>query len=137
MIEYINKRLNDWAAWSLRGKDGGLGYGGAVSYCRLVPCSGNRGDMVGVDEDALEIDQVVSAIRREAPARFDVVTWFYLKGDVGADRIARELGCCRRTAYARLQALHVDVQDRLFERSIEAGERAQSAREAARISKCA
>lgn len=136
MIEFINKRMNEWAAWSLRGRDGGLGYSGSVAYCRLVPTHGT-GDVIGIDEDAMEIEFIVSELKRNKPFQFEVAKWFYLSGNVTVDRIAEGLGCSKKTAYIRLHALHQQVLDRMHDLTIEAMDRADEMRAAKNISKVA
>jgi hypothetical protein len=127
MIEYINKRMIDWAAWAKRRDDGGLGYPGSVSYCQLVQTHGeySSGPIIE-DAAAMEIERIVMALRSERQHLHAVAHWVYLAGNFTMDRVARELGCHRDTVYTRLHQLHVVVMDELHEITLAAHDRAIS-----------
>lgn len=129
MIEYINKRLNEWAALVKRRDDGGLGYPGSTSYCQLVQIHGSGGNGAMIDAAAIEIDGIVCRLRKENPDRYEVAKWFYLMGNHTIDRIAVELHCSRATVFNRLHALHLAVQEALFDLEIEAQDKRQAERE--------
>jgi hypothetical protein len=125
MIEYINKRMIDWATWCKRRDDGGLGYPGSTSYCNLVQIHGDRGaGPVADGAAALEIEGVIVDIRKTAPAQYDVAFWFYLAGSMTVKRIAHELKCSEVTVYNRLHALHLVVMHALQDIDIAAQDRA-------------
>ncbi|BBB65898.1 hypothetical protein UNDYM_1645 [Undibacterium sp. YM2] len=109
MIQYIDRLMQDWARWSKVRRDGGLGYPSSAAGCRLMVRGTAYGDFHDLDEQSMEIEQIVSSMRKERPDMYKVVDWFYLAGDVTVDRIARELGCHRDTVYARLHAVHQHV----------------------------
>lgn len=129
MIDYINKRMIDWATWCKRREDGGLGYPGSTSYCKLVQIHGDRGaGPIADGAAALEIEGIVVAIRGAAPAQYDVAFWFYLAGSLTVKRIAQELKCSEVTVYNRLHALHLAVMHALQDIDIAAQDRASEQR---------
>lgn len=129
MIEYINKRMNDWAAWCKRRDDGGLGYPGKSNYCSLVPVhSDGRAGPITECAAALEIEGIIIAIRQTHPAQHAVAYWFYLAGNVTVKRIAQELKCSEVTVYNRLHALHLAVMNALHDIDIAAQDRAEADR---------
>lgn len=125
MIEYINKRMIDWATWCKRRDDGGLGYPRKSNYCNLVQTHGDRSvGPVAEAAPALEIESIVMAIRVKAPAQYEVAFWFYLAGSMTVKRIAHELKCSDVTVYNRLHALHLAVMHALQDIDIAAQDRA-------------
>jgi hypothetical protein len=129
MIQYIDKLMHDWAAWTKVRRDGGLGYPSKAAGCNLMPASGNRGDIVGIDEQSMEIEQIVVRLRLERVDLYKVVDWFYLAGDVTRDRIAKELGCSRDTVYVKLHSVHQFVMTAMEDNEIERQDRAATIRE--------
>ena len=118
MIQYIDNLMQGWARWSKVRRDGGLGYPSSAAGCRLMVCHGGVGDIVGIDEQSMEIEQIVSKLRHEKPEMYKVVDWFYLAGNVTCDRIARELGCHRDTVYVRLHSVHQYVMDAMHDNDL-------------------
>lgn len=130
MIEYINKRLNEWSAWCKRRDDGGMGYPTSSGYCNLVQIRGATGaGRVTETAAAMEIEGIIVAIRKNKPAQYDVAFWFYLAGSMTVKRIASELRCSEVTVYNRLHALHVAVMDALHDLEIDAQDRAMAMRD--------
>ncbi|WP_041742294.1 hypothetical protein [Collimonas fungivorans] len=124
MIEYINKRMIDWAAWAKRRDDGGLGFPRSTSYCRLVQSHGDAStDLIVAVEAAMEIEHIVSRFKVDRAHLHAVANWVYLAGDFTMERVAHELGCHRDTVYTRLHQLHVAVMDELHEITIAAEDR--------------
>ncbi len=129
MIEYINKRLNEWSIWCKRREDGGMGYPSKSSYCNLVQIRGASGaGPITEAAAAMEIEGIIIKIRQERPAQYDVAFWFYLAGSMTVKRIAQELRCSEVTVYNRLHALHVAVMDGLHDLEIDAQDRADEGR---------
>lgn len=126
MIEYINRRLIEWAAWSKRRDDGGLGYPGSAGYCRLVQvrCEASSGPIVE-DAAAMEIERIVVALAAERKELHAVAHWIYLAGNLTMGRVAAELGCCQKTVYNRIGQLHIVVMDELYEIALAADDRAR------------
>lgn len=111
----------DWATWCKRRDDGSLGYPGSTSYCNLVQIHGDRGaGPVADGAAALEIESIVVAIRKTAPAQYDVAFWFYLTVSMTVKRIAAELKCSEVIVYNRLHALHLAVIETLHDIDIAA-----------------
>lgn len=125
MIEYINKRMNEWAAWCKRREDGGLGYPSQSNYCSMLQIRGTAlpGTVAKYVAEE-EIEAVITRIRQKAPHQWDVAGWFYLRGSFTVKRIAQELKCDEATVYRRLHALHVAIMDGLNDLEIEAHDRA-------------
>ncbi len=119
MIQYIDRLMQDWARWSKVRRDGGLGYPSSAAGCRLMVCQGGIGDIVGIDEQSMEIEKIVVDLRNSRPDMYKVVDWFYLADNVTCDRIARELGCHRDTVYVRLHAVHQHVMMAMQENDIQ------------------
>lgn len=126
MIEYINKRMIEWAAWAKRRDDGGLGFPRSTSYCRLVQVRGSASsDPIAEDAAAMEIEHIIASLRLERPQLHAVAHWIYLAGNFTMDRVARELGCHRDTVYTRLHQLHVVVMDEIHDITIAAEDQAR------------
>ena len=125
MIEYINKRMIDWAIWCKRRDDGGLGYPSKSNYCELIQIHGDRtAGPIADGAAALEIEGIIVTIRKTAPAQYDVAFWFYLAGSMTVRRIAQELKCSEVTVYNRLHALHLAVMEALQDIDIASQDRA-------------
>lgn len=130
MIEYINKRMIDWATWLKRREDGGIGYPGAANFSKLVSTHAAAGPgLIVEDAAAMEIERIVGKIKKDRPQRYEVAYWIYLAGDLTMERVARELRCHRDTVYTRLHALHQDVMDELHEITIQAADLKRNNRE--------
>lgn len=124
MIQYIDKLMHNWVAWTKTRRDGGLGYPSKAAGCNLMPHSGCRGDIIGIDEQSMEIEQIVVRLRRERVDLYKVVDWFYLAGDVTGDRIAKELGCSRNTLYVKVHSVHQFVITAMEDNEIERQDKA-------------
>lgn len=132
MIDYINKRMIDWAAWCKRRDDGGLGYPSKSNYCSLVQIHGGAGAGPITETAAQEeIESIIVRIRRDSPQQYEVAKWFYLAGSMTGKRIAQELRCSEVTVYNRLHALHLSVMNAMHDIEIAAQERAYQARTSA------
>lgn len=133
MIEYIHKRLIEWATWCKRRDDGGLGYPSSSHYCNLVVAKGDAGPGLVTETAAVvEIEGIMTKIRQSVPQQYAVADWVYLAGGMTIKRIAKELACSEVTVYNRLHALHLAVKDALEDIDIEAGDRAEAYRAAAK-----
>jgi AraC-like DNA-binding protein len=133
MIEYINKRMIEWATWCKRRTDGGIGYPSQSSYCNLVQIHTQGGSgRITEAAAALEIEGIIIAIRKTNQAQYDVAYWFYLAGNFTVKRIAQELRCSEVTVYNRLHALHTAVMEALQDIDIAAQDRLAQQREQAK-----
>lgn len=117
MIQYIDKLLLDWARWSRVRRDGGLGFPSSVAICVRVSSS-LRGDLIGLDEQALEIDSIVARMKVSRPELFMIVDLYYLKDATGHE-IASKSKCHRDTVYVRLHQAHSYVMDAMHDNEIE------------------
>lgn len=121
MIEYINKRLIDWATWCKRRDDGGLGYPGSANFVQLISTTSTASaGAITQDATEMEIDRIITRLRAERPHQYDVAYWVYLAGSLTISRVAEELHCCRDTVYTRMHLLHLHVMDELHEITIQA-----------------
>lgn len=137
MIQYIDKLMLDWAVWTKVRRDGGLGYPSTAAGFKMGIASSGRGDIIGLDEQSIEIEQIVVSMRQTKPELHKVVDWFYLAGDMTCDRIAKELGCHRDTVYARLHMVHAYVMDCMHDNEIERRDVADELRDRNKLFKCA
>lgn len=109
MIEYINRRLNDWADWCASGRRVvGLGYPGQTAFCRLVKVDGTATAPV-LPEQCWEIEKAVHLLDARNRA---VIEQFYLHAGT-VESHAKALGMCRDTLYARLHKSHVCIMEYL------------------------
>jgi hypothetical protein len=114
MIEYINKRMIDWAIWVKRRDDGGNGFSGVASYCNMVSIHGSAcAGQIVEDAAEMQIERIMSLLKVELPQRYEVAYWVYLAGNLTMDRVAQKLRCHRDTVYARLHALHLHIKEEL------------------------
>ncbi len=125
MIEYINKRMIDWALWTKRRQDGGQGYAGVASYCNMASTHGSCGaGPITLDAAEMEVERIVQKLRLDRPQQYAVAHWVYLAGNLTMDRVAKELKCHRDTVYTRIHSLHLHVMNAMFDNTIEAGDKA-------------
>lgn len=117
MIQYIDKLMQDWARWSKVRRDGGLGYPSSAAGCRLMVCHGGVGDIVGIDEQSMEIEQIVVKLRKEKQELYQVIDWYYLTGN-SCQHIANKIGCSRKTLYIHLHQVHQFVMDAMHDNEI-------------------
>ncbi|MFZ6726174.1 antiterminator Q family protein [Undibacterium sp. MH2W] len=117
MIQFIDKLLLDWARWSRIRRDGGLGFPSSVAICVRVS-GGQRGDIIGIDEQSLEIDLIIAMLKKSRSELFSLVEYYYLKEATGHE-IANRLKCSRDTVYVRLHQVHQFVMDAMHDNEIE------------------
>lgn len=122
MIDYINHRLVCWAEWATRRDDGGLGWARQAHYTKAV-LSHSRGNIEELNEEAMEIEAGVLALRSASPAGFEVVMEFYRKTG-SAETKARSLRMHKDTMYSKLHATHIWLMNWLQDRAIEQHDKA-------------
>jgi hypothetical protein len=108
MIGWVDAKMIMWADWSRRRGDGGLGYPKDSPTFRMRSTTGSMGSMVLVESDALEIEVVMSDLKRSRPELYAIGHKWYFVG-APASSIAKWVGCHRDTVYARLDALHLVI----------------------------
>lgn len=107
MIEYINLRCIQWAQWTRRKEDHGLGFPKECCYTKQGGKPPPGGHLPPVDEAAWEVHCAIKAL---SPKLNNVVTVFYL-GKGTADQKAKDCGCHRDTLYDYLHMAHVQIMD--------------------------
>lgn len=105
MIDYVNHRLVCWAEWATRRDDGGLGFPRQSHYTKAV-LSHSRGSIEEINEQAMEMERSVLALRQALPVLAAAVMEFYRKTG-SAEFKARALGIHRDTLYARIHQAQV------------------------------
>lgn len=104
--DYIKLRLIQWAEWSLQRDSGGLGFPSECSYTRMQARSGSAGFVSpDIDVDAMEIESAVSELPE--PFRLTVRVFYIAPGTI--EQKARDLGCCRRRVYGRIERAHAMI----------------------------
>lgn len=116
MIDYINHRLVCWAEWATRRDDGGLGWHREAPYTRQV-ISHSRGNVDEINEQAMEIEASVLALRTDRHELFDVVMEFYRKTGSAAYK-AKMLRVCEKTMYNRLHQAQVWIMGWLQDQEV-------------------
>ena len=106
MIGWVDEKMIQWGEWSRRRGDGGLGYASTSPTFRLRATCGSHGAVVLVESDAMDVEAVMSVLKRERPELYAVGHAWYVVG-APASSIARWVRCHRDTVYARLDALHL------------------------------
>lgn len=107
-IEWVQRRLENWALWHERGRDGGLGYASSsVLLSERVDCS-NREAVIPVDEiEAGETNEGVEALKLGNGHLHVTLCLFYLDG-VGIKEAAHRMQRAESTIKAQLaRADHV------------------------------
>lgn len=105
MIEHMNHRLVMWAEWAIRRDDGGLGFPRQAHYTKAV-LTHTRGCVEEIDEQSMEMERGVLALRHDRPVLAEVVMEYYRKTG-SAEFKARVLGIHRDTLYSRLHQAQV------------------------------
>lgn len=99
---YADKRLNGWAEWSLRRADHGLGYPKQPCYTNLMPRTGPTSGSPDIDQDALDVERCVIAIRHMNDQLYQVLINAYLRPRMSKEQKLKACCCCEKTFYNRL-----------------------------------
>lgn len=114
MIDYINGKLDKWGRWTLGGR-ARLGYPRKSAFVLVV---GGRAEDI-CDDEAMQINRAVQSLDRQLRA---VVDAFYVRmRSCDGDTVARALGCCRGTMYARLHSAHLRVMESIQDEELADG----------------
>lgn len=105
MIEYMNHRLVCWAEWAIRRDEGALGFPRQSHYTKAM-LGHSRGNIEEINEQAMEVERAVLALRRTMPILSNAIMEFYRKTG-SAEYKARVLGVHRDTLYARIHQAHI------------------------------
>lgn len=122
---YVNSRLVMWSEWVLKREAGSLGYPRECPYTRLMQRSGGAGFKPDLDSDAMEIDKILTDLKKSDPKIFRVTHLFYgiefksgkvVPMSMTKEMIAKDLGIHRDTVYNHLDKAHRLILDGLHER---------------------
>ncbi|MGJ8619598.1 MAG: hypothetical protein ACSHWN_04645 [Methylophilaceae bacterium] len=100
---YIATRLQQWADWSARRLDSGLGYPKQVPYTNLMPRSGKCAGSPEFDEECYEIDRCVVAVLATNPQLHKVIILCYRRQAMTVEQKLKELGCSKQTYYNKIE----------------------------------
>ena len=103
-LKRIQQRLDNWAIWTTRGANGGLGY---ATRSILASEVWSRGSYNGVpipveDEEAAETDQAVLSLKLSRSHLFITLECIYLK-DLGIKATAQRMQRAESTIKAQLE----------------------------------
>ena len=127
MIDYINHRLVCWSEWAIRRDTFGLGWPREAPYVREFLGHNRGGNVEEINEQAMEIESSVLALKRARPELAAVVMEFYRKTGSAAYK-AKMLHICRDTMYARLHQAHVWIMGWLQDQEVLQHEQATKAK---------
>ncbi|WP_287919906.1 hypothetical protein [Comamonas sp.] len=105
-IEYIKRRLDNWALWRSRMNDGGLGFKDRNPLAVWAEDVWTRNSYHGAsiphfDQDAEETDQAVQALKLGKGHLYVTLDFYYLK-DLGVNECARRMRRAESTVHAQL-----------------------------------
>jgi len=103
---YIVIRMAAWAQYSLRGIDGGLGYKSKVSFVDPMPPGGEHDYVPEVQEECIEIDKCIMALKLTRPELYDSIYYHYLRLDLKRDDKLARLGICKKYYYNYIDTAH-------------------------------
>ena len=103
-LEYIKRRLDNWALWTVRNESGGLGFATQSVLANDVWCEGSYdGARVPVLElEAEETDLAVQSLKLTRSHLFHTLDCIYLKA-LGVKATALEMGRAESTIKAQLE----------------------------------
>lgn len=103
-VEWIKRRLENWARWCASGESGSLGYPRQTTFARLSPSGGSNDGAVPVsDLDASEMNDAVTALRWSQPHLHMVLTLTYVKG-LPRHQVATRMARAESTIKANIEA---------------------------------
>lgn len=107
-IEYIKRRLDNWALWRARMNDGGLGFKDRNPLAAWAEDVWTRTSYHGAsiphfDQDAEETDRAVQALKLGKGHLYVTLDFYYLK-DLGVNECARRMQRAVSTVHAQLDA---------------------------------
>lgn len=106
MIDYINTRCAQWAAWRRRKDDNGLGFPRECPYTRLQARGGSGYNHV-TDEAAWEIECAVRSLDDQLKKVIEVI---YLGKGTSRDK-ARDCRCAESTMFERVHRAHLRIME--------------------------
>lgn len=125
---YVNKRMVDWANWSLKREDGSLGFPKQCSYTKLAASGGGSGYVPDLDSDAMEVDRIMAKLKSSHPNIYRTLHMFYgidfkngkaiPTNTSSAQLLAFEFKCHRDTVYNYLDQGHRLMLDGFHENDV-------------------
>lgn len=106
-IEYIKRRLDNWALWKARMNDGGQGWRDKNPLAAWAEDVWTRTSYHGAsiphfDQEAEETDQAVQALKLVKGHLHVTLEWIYLR-DLGVNEAARRMQKAPSTVHAHLE----------------------------------
>ena len=102
-IEWVKRRLENWALWKDRGESGSLGYPSSSSFLNTSSSGGYREAIIPVDEcEAAVTNDAVLALEKTKPHLHECVRLIYL-ADTGIRGAAQRLCRAESTVKAQLE----------------------------------
>lgn len=109
--EWVKPMLVKWGEWRA-GSGRGFGGGSYPAY-DLVHIHGTSGGVDMLDGEILQIDRILAGIKLAKPELYAAAYEIYAEGS-SHQTAAGRLRCHRDTVYARINALHVLVEDQVM-----------------------
>ncbi len=107
-IDWVKRRLDNWASWKAREQAGGLGFSASSAFLGNLPTDRYRESRIPIDEvEASVTDEAVEQLRFERPQLYITVVRIYVEG-MGVRETSRRSGIAESTVKGHLdQADHV------------------------------
>jgi DNA-directed RNA polymerase specialized sigma24 family protein len=102
-IDWVRRRLENWARWCAQRDIGGGGYPSMSAFARMAPSGGSRDAAIPImDLDASEINDIVESFRLTQSHLHLVLTLTYAKG-MPRHKVAKTMGRAESTVKANLE----------------------------------
>lgn len=102
-IEWVKRRLENWALWKDRGESGSLGFPSSSSFLNTSSSGGYREAIIPVDEcEAAVTNDAVLALGKTKPDLADCIHMIYVM-DTGIRGAAQRLCKAESTVKAQLE----------------------------------
>ncbi len=103
-IDWVRRRLENWARWCAQRETGALGFPRQSTFARLAAPSGPAAAAIPILAlDASEIDDAVKALRFSQSHLYLVLTLTYAKG-LPRNQVAKRMARAESTISANLEA---------------------------------
>lgn len=103
-IDWVKRRLENWARWKVREQSGGLGFSRQASFLRDAPAGSDRESKIPIDEiEASVTDEAIEAMKGTRPHLYETVQLIYFAG-IGCNAASRYMGVAPSTVKANLEA---------------------------------
>jgi len=103
-VDWVKRRLENWARWCASGESGSLGYPRQTTFARLsAPAGRNEASVPISDLDASEMNDAVDSLRWSQSHLHMVLTLTYAKG-LPRHQVAKRMARAESTISANLEA---------------------------------